>query len=520
MAITSISRIQHRRGLKADLPSNLAEGELGFCIDSRELFVGNSPAYGSNTEIVTQWSNSDDLIRHIYRGATGVAAQTGPDLANPTMRTLGQLLDEIVSVKDYGAVGDGITDDTAAINRAMHDRYMVAVRSGASPLTARVRLHFPAGRYRVSQTVLIPPYASLLGDGREHSEIYMDSMLGLIPSPPVLATSDNLANTDLMIGNGTHAVVPSYVAITGITVTQTYAGADVFHASRVDHLRLDEVSLVGVWQTGQGTASNTAALRLMSHGSAYPVNNLYATNCRFSHVVYGLSMYDDTDMVSYATMVGCEFSNCHNGVRGYAGFGSSSITSSTFINIDDVGMLLTGSNGVVSSSNRYIRIATISGTYAISWDATTQNCGSVADVFTLPMAFGINDGHPGFNVILNSTNSNNTGGLTVFGPILLLYGVTGHSSVLQFDLSQVTAIIMDYSMSRGTLRRIGQIQVISDGTTASIVDAASDLSGSMGISWSYTITGVSPKILTLTYTTTALPANNIFMKYTITSWLA
>ena len=92
--------------------------------------------------------------------------------------------------------------------------------------------------------------------------------------------------------------------------------------------------------------------------------------------------------------------------------------------------------------------------------------------------------------------------------------------MLQYDLSQVTAIVMDYSMTRGTLRRIGQLRIISDGTTASIVDSASDLGASLGISWGYTITGSAPSILTLTYTTTALPANNIFMKYTITSWLA
>ena len=520
MAITSISRIQHRRGLKADLPTNLADGELGFCIDTRELFVGNSPAYGNNTEIVTQWSNNDELIQHSYNGSTGTPAQTGDTPGSPVLRPLGQVLDDIVSIKDYGAIGDGVTDDTAAIERAMHDRYMVPVISGRSPLTSRVRIYFPAGRYVVSRTILLPPYANLVGDGKSHTEIYMDSSLALVPALPVLGTSDNLGNSGYMIGNGTGSIAPTYLSLTGITITHTYANADVFRASRVDHLKLEDVALVGPWHTGQGVSYNTAALRLMSHGNIHPVNHLYASNCQFSHTAYGVAMYDDSDVVNYATFVGCEFSNCFNGVVGHAGFGLSSIASSTFINLDDIGLILHGSNGVVSSNNRYQAVAILSGSYGVTWDINTQNCGSIADVFSMPLALAVYDGHPGFNVILNSINSNNTGGLTVFGPILLSYGVAANPSVLQYDLSQVTAIVMDYSMTRGTLRRIGQLRIISDGTTASIVDSASDLGASLGISWGYTITGSAPSILTLTYTTTALPANNIFMKYTITSWLA
>ena len=40
MAIVQISRIQHRRGLDADLP-NLASAELGWSVDTRKLYIGN-----------------------------------------------------------------------------------------------------------------------------------------------------------------------------------------------------------------------------------------------------------------------------------------------------------------------------------------------------------------------------------------------------------------------------------------------------------------------------------------------
>ena len=66
MAIVQISRITNRRGLQQDLPQ-LAPGELGWCLDTRLLFIGNgtieegSPALG-NTEVLTEYSDIKRLI--------------------------------------------------------------------------------------------------------------------------------------------------------------------------------------------------------------------------------------------------------------------------------------------------------------------------------------------------------------------------------------------------------------------------------------------------------------------------
>ena len=37
---TTFVRLKNRRGNKADLPKPLAEGELGFATDTRELYIG------------------------------------------------------------------------------------------------------------------------------------------------------------------------------------------------------------------------------------------------------------------------------------------------------------------------------------------------------------------------------------------------------------------------------------------------------------------------------------------------
>lgn len=70
-------------------------------------------------------------------------------------RTIAQKFAEYTSVKDFGAVGDGATDDTAAIQAAI-DSFSV---SGA--------VYFPKGTYKVSATInLVNKHRiSLIGDG-------------------------------------------------------------------------------------------------------------------------------------------------------------------------------------------------------------------------------------------------------------------------------------------------------------------------------------------------------------------
>jgi glucan 1,3-beta-glucosidase len=60
------------------------------------------------------------------------------------------------SVKDYGAKGDGTTDDTAAINKAITDS-----RTGTS---SQIVVYFPQGTYLVSKLITNPVNTVLMGD--------------------------------------------------------------------------------------------------------------------------------------------------------------------------------------------------------------------------------------------------------------------------------------------------------------------------------------------------------------------
>ncbi|GME38724.1 Pectin lyase fold/virulence factor [Neofusicoccum parvum] len=58
------------------------------------------------------------------------------------------------NVKSYGAKGDGVTDDTAAINRAMTDGNRCGPGSCASSTTTPAVVYFPAGTYVVSSSIV------------------------------------------------------------------------------------------------------------------------------------------------------------------------------------------------------------------------------------------------------------------------------------------------------------------------------------------------------------------------------
>lgn len=70
-------------------------------------------------------------------------------------RTLSDRFADEINVKDFGAVGDGITDDSGAINSALNFiRAQTALSGGfAWAVGKSVRLRFPAGKYVVASTL-------------------------------------------------------------------------------------------------------------------------------------------------------------------------------------------------------------------------------------------------------------------------------------------------------------------------------------------------------------------------------
>ncbi|KAI1632833.1 glucan 1,3-beta-glucosidase GLUC78 precursor [Biscogniauxia mediterranea] len=68
------------------------------------------------------------------------------------------------NVKDYGAKGDGATDDTAAINKAVQDGPNRCIQNCDSRTNAPALVYFPPGTYLVSSSIIQTYYTQFVGD--------------------------------------------------------------------------------------------------------------------------------------------------------------------------------------------------------------------------------------------------------------------------------------------------------------------------------------------------------------------
>ena len=199
MAVVQISRIQVRRGKEnsgSGVPQ-LSSGELAWAIDSQNLYIGNGAVsegapYVGVTKILTARDlgangNVLDLITYQYAKndysiTTGVL---GPN--SPTIRSAQSVFDDVVTVKNFGAKGDGVTDDTAALQLAINQLYLnkINITNPASRKTLKI----PAGTYIVSATLYVPSYAVLVGDGIDKSIIQFNNSAGT-PGPVIQFVND------------------------------------------------------------------------------------------------------------------------------------------------------------------------------------------------------------------------------------------------------------------------------------------------------------------------------------------
>lgn len=76
----------------------------------------------------------------------------------------------VMNVKEFGAVGDGVTDDTAAIQDAL---------AATDPDGGGV-VYFPPGIYIISQTLKIPNKTTVYGAGRQNTSVIRANLAGLL----------------------------------------------------------------------------------------------------------------------------------------------------------------------------------------------------------------------------------------------------------------------------------------------------------------------------------------------------
>ena len=303
MPIVQISRIQHRRGIKADLPQ-LAAGELGFVIDEQRLFIGNgtvadgAPAVG-NTEIMTAGSSAfTTALSYVYKGYLGNSTPITTGASGDVSRTLQQRLDDYISVKAFGAVGDDSTADLSAIQRAIDEVYS---DTDQDDTRARRILFFPAGIYRIDGSITIPPFAHLVGEGPDKT-IFRNS-----GNNPVAVTEDDDGQVFGSIG-GSSATTPTQIQIEGITFRNTvaYGGVSIDNATKI---YFNNCKFTGSYASGGSDASNSKGVTVRST-TALPCENIVFNQCQFTKFARLVDLSFDVTQVNFNN---CDFNTSFYG---------------------------------------------------------------------------------------------------------------------------------------------------------------------------------------------------------------
>jgi hypothetical protein len=367
LAIVSISRIQIRRGRKnlgSGLPQ-LAGGELGWTVDTQELFIGNgavsegAPAVG-NSKILTEHDNLFELSdQYTYRNSSNI--QTGVSSASPIQRSLQNRLDDYVSVKSFGANGDG-ADQTVALQRAIDQLFLPWANSlDADNLKKRITLKIHAGLYIISDSIKLPPYVSLVGDGSDKTYIRQSGNF------PVFET----INGEGILAQTTSLNQSTNIHIEGMTL-ESYQISEGIKLYSCKDSKFIDLNIKGPWVQSQVATLSETQIGIYMEAKSTPVttrNNTFEkiSITGFSYAV--LSNYDvDNNSFENATIDGCGYGvvfgkDTSLGQVGQAtGPINNTISNSKFTNINGNAIWIKHGIGNVSTSNSYVLVGNDAGT--------------------------------------------------------------------------------------------------------------------------------------------------------------
>ena len=523
MAIVQISRITARKGLQEDLPQPLAGAELGWAVDDRRLFIGNgaleegAPVVG-NTEILTEFSDILSFAgQYTYKGeAAGYTVQTGATPSSPVSQSIQSRLDSYAVVTDFGAVGDGVTDDTAAINRALYQLFCVQ----NNPAIRR-SLFFPAGNYIVTDTIKIPPYARLYGEGTNSSIInfsvqnwaantaYAESILVYyVPTTTYYRSIAPVPATGITISNALYWAaesLPSYVVQTADSLQQTGVNIATNGATPPKSIEMSNMAIVtdqihdgllvenaqqcsfsnmsfeGPLTTADLTTSidDTVAVDWSSTPSL-PCKQINFDNCKFSGFTYSMNT---EQQIEGSVVSNGQFDTLYQGaVLGGASPSNGGPTGVKFIgnvfdNIYEEGIYINGVSLNASGYNIFYDVgnhfngATSPASAVITIDAI--NNISVGDMFQRTAAFS--GTYPRIKIFNSATQTVpasigiDSAAQIQMGSFVRETGVqatlsAGASSATLFTVSsaQIKAFKMDYTITVETSVRTGTITVVND----------------------------------------------------------
>ncbi|KAJ5593902.1 CAZyme family GH55 [Penicillium hispanicum] len=265
------------------------------------------------------------------------------------------------NVKDYGAAGDGVTDDTAAINAAISDGGRYGPAGGETSTTTPAIVYFPAGTYVISTSII---------------DYYFTQLIGNPNSIPVIKATSGFTGLGLIDGDQYQN-----------SGNQGWTSTNVFFR-QIRNLKLDLTSIpasssaTGIhWPTGQASSIQNVEI-VMSSASGTQHQGIFIENGSggfLADVTITGGLYGANVGNQQFTMRGLAISDAVTGISQiwdwgwtYQGVTLTNCTTGISINNGGAGNQLVGSVVVLDSS-----ITDCSTFVTTAWESSTSTNGSL-----------------------------------------------------------------------------------------------------------------------------------------------
>lgn len=537
MSVVQISRIQLRKGLHQDLPQ-LASAELGWSVDTQQLFIGNgtfnegAPKEGVS-EILTEYSDILNISNsYTFKGSqSGYTSQTGVSSLSPISHTIQQALDEYPSVYAFGAVGNGIVDDTASIQRAINE-ILFGTFALSQPKLRRV-IHFPPGVFLISNSIKIPSHAILVGSGTDRTIIRQSSN-----TYPVIQFIDNNGQIDSLYGTGSAQTVIN-VVIQDLTLEHT-VNKNIAKLDACDGVTFFRTKFKGS-QTDANSDSKEVqnAVHLVPTDNTNTAKNIRFADCDFLNCTQGMIINAEN-----VKIINCDFENMSRGIWVDTTYSTAStknikIASCSFDDIAKSAIDITDTNtrlGIMSIGNYFGDVGTSyngmgNETHHVINFSGDNNC-SVGDVFersydTSLVYKCVNFDTSKQNTILNNEDGIVTGAISHgAGTVIQLSASQTNANtgiVLKANSSSGGSHTINYVLTRPSLNAIrrGTIEILINGSNVSYSDEYTEYPNAPNFSYpgstgvGFTVHSLSSSAANVSYTSDSSGIGKL--SYSITS---
>lgn len=186
-------------------------------------------------------ATAEAIAAGIAPGAgTGTFIQNG---AGAVARTFQSKMRDLVSILDFGAAGDGVTDDSAAFNRFVD--YLLSSRRGG---------HIPAGTYKINSQIVID-----LSKGSPRGlKIYGDGQQATFLDVSAVTTSPNV----YVVGKPDNQGAGFYSTFSDLAIQGNIAGTVLMVGPKDSSAAVNSVEFHNVWVGNNNPSTSACAIQL------------------------------------------------------------------------------------------------------------------------------------------------------------------------------------------------------------------------------------------------------------------